>query len=75
MTPKTRDGHVWEPHTGFKAGIESDAVISPQRSVSAVANKVYDVIIIGAGYAGLAAARDLSLQSESQFVVQVLCSV
>lgn len=59
MTPKTKDGHIWEPHTGFQKGLESDAVISPQRSVTSI-NKVYDVIVIGAGYAGLAAARDLS---------------
>lgn len=63
MTPKTRDGHVWEPQTGFKTGIESDAVISPARALNN-ANKVYDVVVIGAGYAGLAAARDLSLLSK-----------
>lgn len=59
MTPKTKDGHIWEPSTGFQKGLESDAVVSPQRSVTST-NKVYDVIVIGAGYAGLAAARDLS---------------
>ncbi|KAF5005118.1 hypothetical protein FDECE_8438 [Fusarium decemcellulare] len=70
MTPKTRDGHVWEPHTGFKTGIESDAVISPARSVIAATNKVYDTIIIGAGYAGLAAARDLSLLNHNVLLLE-----
>ncbi|RSL76554.1 hypothetical protein CEP51_009846 [Fusarium floridanum] len=70
MTPKTRDGHVWEPHTGFKTGIESDAVISPARSLTNAANKVYDVVVIGAGYAGLAAARDLSLLNHSVLLLE-----
>lgn len=61
---------MWEPHTGFKTGIESDAVISPARSFTNAANKVYDVVVIGAGYAGLAAARDLSLLSKG---LDLLC--
>ncbi|KAF5689588.1 monoamine oxidase N [Fusarium circinatum] len=69
MTPKTKDGHIWEPHTGFQKGLESDAVISPQRSVSSP-NKVYDVIVIGAGYAGLAAARDLSQLNHSVLLLE-----
>ncbi|KAF5586874.1 monoamine oxidase N [Fusarium subglutinans] len=69
MTPKTKDGHVWEPHTGFQKGLESDAVISPQRSVSST-SKVFDVIVIGAGYAGLAAARDLSQLSHSVLLIE-----
>lgn len=63
MATKTRDGHVWTPSSGMQAGIESDAVISPSRSVPS-ATKTYDTIIIGAGYAGLSAARDLALLSK-----------
>ncbi|KAJ3562130.1 hypothetical protein NPX13_g8680 [Xylaria arbuscula] len=59
MVPKSRDGYVWEKSTGVRPGIETDAVISPSRSVVGDSSKVYDAIVIGAGYAGLAAARDL----------------
>lgn len=65
MTTKTSDGYVWEPTTGLRAGLESDAVVKPARSLAG-GNKVYDAIVIGAGYAGLAAARDLSLLSALQ---------
>ncbi|KAG9506524.1 hypothetical protein J7337_000056 [Fusarium musae] len=69
MTPKTKDGHIWEPHTGFQKGLDSDAVISPQRSISSI-NKIFDVIVIGAGYAGLAAARDLSQLNHSVLLIE-----
>lgn len=58
--PKTDDGYTWTPDTGVTAGgLECDAVITPRRSVPATAT-LYDVIVIGAGYAGLMAARDLT---------------
>ncbi|KAH7015935.1 hypothetical protein EDB80DRAFT_833171 [Ilyonectria destructans] len=69
MANKTRDGHVWTPSSGMQAGIESDAVISPSRSVSS-ATKTYDTIIIGAGYAGLAAARDLALLNHDVLLIE-----
>lgn len=74
MTPKSRDGHVWTRDTGFREGIESDAVITPQRSISTSSSKVYDAIIIGAGYAGLIAARDLSLLSRFAVFIDICCS-
>lgn len=64
MAAKSRDGHVWTPVGGFTTGIETDAVISPQTSISTSPNTVYDVVVIGAGYAGLAAVRDLCNQSK-----------
>lgn len=60
MTPKTSDGYLWTPEKGIQHGeLETDAVVSPQRSISGPGAKVYDAIVIGAGYAGLSAARDL----------------
>lgn len=59
MVTKTSDGYTWEPTVGVATGLESDAVVKPARSVASL-NKVYDVVVIGAGYAGLSAARDLS---------------
>jgi NADPH-dependent 2,4-dienoyl-CoA reductase/sulfur reductase-like enzyme len=62
MAPKpTRDGYTWTPESGITSGnLETDAVIVPPRSLSDTA--VYDAIVIGAGYAGLLAVRDLALQ-------------
>lgn len=57
-SPKTSDGYAWDRQAGVRPGLESDAVVTPPRSVRA-ATKVYDAIVVGAGYAGLAAARDL----------------
>ncbi|ETS77698.1 hypothetical protein PFICI_09760 [Pestalotiopsis fici W106-1] len=58
MATKTGDGYTWDRASGVLPGLETEAVISPRRSVSG--NTIYDVIVIGAGYAGLAAARDLA---------------
>ncbi|KAK1763316.1 hypothetical protein QBC33DRAFT_549916 [Phialemonium atrogriseum] len=57
--PKTSDGYAWDRQAGVRPGLESDAVVTPPRSVR-TATKVYDAIVVGAGYAGLAAARDLA---------------
>lgn len=60
MAPKTSDGYLWTPAKGIQRGaLETDAVVSPQRSISGPKDKVYDAVVIGAGYAGLSAARDL----------------
>lgn len=60
MTNKTSDGYTWERETGVARGLQTDAVISPQRATVDAPGKIYDVVVIGAGYAGLCAARDLS---------------
>lgn len=66
MAPKTSDGYLWTPEKGIQHGaIETDAVVSPQRSISGWEGKVYDAIVIGAGYAGLSAACDLCGSSMS----------
>ncbi|KAL4884563.1 hypothetical protein BJY04DRAFT_215027 [Aspergillus karnatakaensis] len=68
MAPRSRDGYTWTPNDGITAGLETDAVISPQRSTSGI--EVYDVIVIGAGYAGLVAARDLALEGHSVLLLE-----
>lgn len=58
---KTNDGYEWTPKSvSVSKGLESDAVVQPPRRLESIPNRLYDTIVIGAGYAGLAAARDLS---------------
>ena len=57
---KTQDGFSWTPHQGTKkGGFSSKGVISPAQRVVSPESFVYDCIVIGAGYAGLSASRDL----------------
>ena len=53
---RSKEGFLWTPTQSIK-GLPTDAV---ERSSSAVQEE-YDVIVIGAGFAGLIVARDLSL--------------
>lgn len=53
--PRTSDGILWTDN-GWKSGLSTDAVTSSTTRTSGR----YDVIVIGAGFAGLIAARDLS---------------
>ncbi|KAL9473859.1 hypothetical protein ACSS6W_008239 [Trichoderma asperelloides] len=69
MTGKTVDGYSWEQTTGVVSGLETDAVVRPPQSLS-IRDKVYDAVVIGAGYAGLAAARDLALSGRSVLLLE-----
>ena len=62
--PTTTDGYHYEPATGLVAGLHTAAVVAPTRSpglASLPADYVFDVIVLGAGYAGLTAARDTAV--------------
>ncbi|KAL0257127.1 hypothetical protein SLS55_007937 [Diplodia seriata] len=56
----SRDGYSWTEQAGLRPGVPSIGVISPATN-STSSNVLYDVVIIGAGYCGLTAARDASL--------------
>ncbi len=61
----SREGFHWTPKDGLKAGLPSISVIKPQEKILP-ANEIFsDVIVIGAGYTGLVAARDLTTQGVS----------
>lgn len=61
MPFNTQDGYLWTPSTGTKKGdLPCRGVIYPSTRVQAPANHLYDALVIGAGYAGLCAARDLT---------------
>ncbi|RYP09168.1 hypothetical protein DL764_001439 [Monosporascus ibericus] len=55
----SRDGHHWTRDGGLQEGLPTIGVIRPASNW--VSDKVHDVVIIGAGYAGLTAARDLTV--------------
>ena len=55
----SREGWQWTPSSGLKAGLPSIGVIEPAQNFQSV-NETLDVIVIGAGYTGLTAARDTS---------------
>lgn len=62
--PTTRDGYLWTA-AGEKRGLETDAVLDSTASIQSE----YDVIVIGAGWAGLIAARDLSQLTSSKVIL------
>ncbi|KNG52738.1 monoamine oxidase n [Stemphylium lycopersici] len=57
----SRDGYMWTPKSGLKAGVPSLGVINPSTNISSF-ETIYDVIIVGAGYCGLTAARNAAVE-------------
>ncbi|CAG9992135.1 unnamed protein product [Clonostachys byssicola] len=66
--PLSRDGWQWTPQTGLKAGVPTVGVIQPPST--AVKGTVYDVAIIGAGYTGITAARDLTTTGHKTLLIE-----
>lgn len=65
----SRDGYQWTPEGGLQAGIPSLGVIQPQNKIAS-ADTVYDVAVIGGGYAGLAATRDLTTTGHKTILIE-----
>ena len=57
----SRDGYCWTAKGGLEAGVPTIGLISPPSNVSST-EVLYDVIVVGAGYCGLTAARNCSLE-------------
>lgn len=56
----SRDGWEWTKQQGLRQGVPSIGVIHPPTRLPAT-TVVFDVIVAGAGYTGLTAARDAAL--------------
>ncbi|KAH8698948.1 amine oxidase [Talaromyces proteolyticus] len=66
----TADGYSWtEAHGTKKGGFKCRGVVFPPERRSSNST-VYDTIVIGAGYAGLAAARDLATSKRSVLLLE-----
>lgn len=56
------DGFTWTPSVGRREGLPTIGVVEPSTRSSQPEGDIHDVIVIGAGYAGLVASRDLATQ-------------
>ncbi|THX59008.1 monoamine oxidase N [Aureobasidium pullulans] len=56
----SRDGYQWTESSGLVKGVPSIGVIQPPTNIQ-TEHELYDVIVVGAGYCGLTAARDAAL--------------
>lgn len=62
----TTDGATWTQSAGLRKGLPTIGVVEPAKlNTDAGDDYVYDAIVIGAGYAGLTATRDLTTQGEN----------
>jgi NADPH-dependent 2,4-dienoyl-CoA reductase/sulfur reductase-like enzyme len=56
---KSREGWQWTSVEGLQPGLMTQAFVEPAQKIDAYTD-VYDAIVIGAGYTGLTATRDLT---------------
>jgi phytoene dehydrogenase-like protein len=65
----TREGFQWTEPDGLQAGIPCLGAIHPTTNIKSD-RTLYDVIVIGAGYTGLTAARDLATTGHEVLLVE-----
>jgi heterodisulfide reductase subunit A-like polyferredoxin len=56
----SQDGYQWTQKSGLVKGVPSIGVINPPKKIQD-SKQPFDVIVIGAGYSGLTAARDAAV--------------
>ena len=57
----SRDGYQWTEATGLVQGVPSIGVIEPSTNFANGDSLKFDLIVVGAGYAGLTAVRDAAI--------------
>ncbi|PYH29240.1 flavin monoamine oxidase family protein [Aspergillus neoniger CBS 115656] len=66
--PTSDEGFTWTAKGGFHEGLTTEAVV-PSTPPSGLSFR-YDVIVVGAGFAGLTAARDLAFRGKKVLLVE-----
>lgn len=66
---RTREGYEWTKSNGLQHGLPTIAAISPTTSLQPGIDS-FDAIVIGSGYTGLTAARDLTLAGASVMLLE-----
>jgi len=62
--PRSKEGYIWTLN-GSREGLETDAVVTSSNRIL----ESYEVLVIGAGFAGIVAARDLSWNPNSKVLL------
>ncbi|GAB1198053.1 hypothetical protein APSETT444_007360 [Aspergillus pseudonomiae] len=65
---RSQEGFAWTAKDGFQYGLTTTAMVpsTPKSDLSSS----YDVIVIGAGFAGLTAARDLAFKGKKVLIIE-----
>ncbi|CAH0042091.1 unnamed protein product [Clonostachys rhizophaga] len=58
---KTCEGYLYKRDGTFQQGLVCTGAILPPTNISPLSSEIFDVIVLGAGFAGLTACRDLTL--------------
>ena len=67
----SKEGYSYKPEgKALTKGLITEAVYPTDATISSVKDNSYDVIVIGAGFCGLAAARDLSTAGKSVLLLE-----
>jgi NADPH-dependent 2,4-dienoyl-CoA reductase/sulfur reductase-like enzyme len=76
MSPYTaglsNDGYTYTKANGLTTGLKTYGFIEPSTNIRAGESYVWEAIVIGAGYTGLIAARDLVKAGESRLTTGTL---
>ncbi|GAM90463.1 hypothetical protein ANO11243_085070 [Dothideomycetidae sp. 11243] len=69
--PATKDGYTWTPAHGTEpGGLTTVGVVTPLTNLDGTPRQIYDAVVIGAGYAGLRAGRDLVQSGHSVIMLE-----
>ena len=63
----SQDGYQWTQDSGLVKGVPSIGVITPKQQIQD-STQPFDVIVVGAGYSGLTAARDAAVSGMTPYI-------